>query len=177
MATQTFYNDTHKHDFFEPKANLKCSIHHLSDHGIAGRGVLLDYKAYADKMEIHYNPFMDHGITYEELYRCGRDQGIDIRPQSQGGDIKIGDLLFVRSGFIEAYHKTDSADFEKIALRPHVFGPNDGQRWAGLAQEEKMVDWLHDCYFAGAAGDSMTFEAWPSKKGEGSGRRVHVTGC
>lgn len=27
-----------------------------------------------------------------------------------------------------------------------------------------MRDWLHDCYFAGVAGDSPTFEAWPVPK-------------
>lgn len=27
-----------------------------------------------------------------------------------------------------------------------------------------MRDWLHDCYFAGVAGDSPTFEVWPVPK-------------
>jgi len=27
-----------------------------------------------------------------------------------------------------------------------------------------MIDWLHDCYFAAVAGDSPTFEAWPSQR-------------
>ena len=29
-----------------------------------------------------------------------------------------------------------------------------------------MIDWLHDCYFAAVAGDSPTFEAWPTNQGE-----------
>jgi len=28
-----------------------------------------------------------------------------------------------------------------------------------------MIDWLHDCYFAGIAGDAPSFEAWPSQEG------------
>ena len=29
-----------------------------------------------------------------------------------------------------------------------------------------MIDWLHDCYFAAVAGDSPTFEAWPTNQGK-----------
>lgn len=29
-------------------------------------------------------------------------------------------------------------------------------------QEEKMLDWLHDSYFAAVSGDMPSFEAWPS---------------
>lgn len=130
--------------------------------------MLLDYRTYADKKGIQYDSFIDHRIPYEELYLCGKDQGLDIRPQAQGGDIKIGDILFIRSGFVEKYHQVKSSEeWSKIALRPHVIGPDDQQRWAGVAQEEKMLDWLHDCYFAAVAGDSPSFEAWPTNRGEG----------
>ena len=146
---------------------MKDSIHHLAEHGIAGRGVLLDYRTYADKKGVQYSSFTDHRIPYEELYLCGKDQGIDIRPQSQGGDIKIGDLLFIRTGFIESYYNIKSPEeWAKIATREHDFGPNNQQRWAGVAQEEKMLDWLHDCYFAAVAGDAPSFEAWPTNTGK-----------
>lgn len=130
--------------------------------------MLLDYRAYADKKGVQYDSFTDHRIPYEELYLCGKDQGIDIRPQAQGGDVKIGDILFIRSGFVAKYRDTKSSEeWAKIALRPHAIGPDDQQRWAGVAQEEKMIDWLHDCYFAAVAGDSPSFEAWPSNRGKG----------
>ncbi|KAI4104928.1 MAG: hypothetical protein L6R37_002971 [Teloschistes peruensis] len=173
LATGTFYNNTHTADIIGPDANLKCSIHHWSEHGgIAGRGVLLDYRAYADKKGIEYDSFIDHRIPYEELYSCGKDQGIDIRPQAQGGDIRIGDILFIRSGFIGQYHRVKSTEeWSKVALRPHAIGPDDQQKWAGVAQEEKMIDWLHDCYFTAVGGDSPSFEAWPSNRGKTSRER------
>jgi hypothetical protein len=31
-----------------------------------------------------------------------------------------------------------------------------------VSQEEKVLDWLHDCYFAAVAGDAPAFEAWPT---------------
>lgn len=145
-----------------PKANMKCSIHHWAEHGIVGRGILIDYRGYAHKKGINYDPYEYYPISFEELYHCGKDQGIDIRPAAQGGDIKIGDILFVRTGFVEAYYSKTPEERSKMALRPHALGKDDGQRYAGLSQEQRILDWLHDCYFAAVAGDAPAFEAWPS---------------
>ena len=57
MPSSTFYNNTKGEDITGPKSNLKCSIHHWAEHGIAGRGVLLDYRSYAEEKGIHYDPF------------------------------------------------------------------------------------------------------------------------
>ena len=165
IPSGTFYNGTRGTDIVGPNANHKCSVHHLAEHGIAGRGVLLDYRGYAHKKGIVYDPYDYYPISFEELYLCGKDQGIDIRPQAQGGDIKIGDILFIRSGFVEAYHSKIPEERNKLAVRPHTLGLEDGQRWAGLAQEEKMLDWLHDSYFAAVSGDAPGFEAWPTHQG------------
>lgn len=61
-----------------------------------------------------------------------------------------------------------------MALREHKPGQESGQRYAGLAQEEKIKDWLHDCYFATVAGDAPTFEAWPTHAGELIKTRRHI---
>lgn len=113
-----------------------------------------------------YDPYEYYPISYEELYHCGKDQGIDIRPASQGGDIRIGDILFVRTGFVERYHNASQEERNTMALRPHALGKDDGQRYAGLSQEERILDWLHDSYFAAVAGDAPAFEAWPSHEGK-----------
>lgn len=52
FPSQTFYNNTKGEDVTGPQANEKCSIHHWAEHGIAGRGVLLDYRGYAHKKGI-----------------------------------------------------------------------------------------------------------------------------
>lgn len=129
--------------------------------------MLLDYRGYAHKKGINYDPYDYYPISWEELYQCGKDQGIDIRPAAQGGDIKIGDMLFIRSGWKEAYDNKSDADRTKAALR-HGTGKDgeDGQRYAGVSQEQKILDWLHDCYFSSVAGDAPAFEAWPTHEGE-----------
>jgi len=159
----SFYNGAKGSDIIGPNANLKCSMHHWAEHGIAGRGILLDYRGYAEAKGIQYDPFDYYPISFEELYHCGKHQGIDIRPAAQGGDIKIGDILFIRAGWVQQYHLKDPADRKRLALRVH--GGRDGateQRYAGLAQEERILDWLHDCYFSAVAGDAPAFEAWPT---------------
>jgi hypothetical protein len=75
-------------------------------------------------------------------------------------------MLFIRSGWKEAYDNKSDDDRAKAALR-HGTGKDgeDGQRYAGVSQEQKILDWLHDCYFSSVAGDAPAFEAWPTHEG------------
>lgn len=108
------------------------------------------------------DPFDYYTISFAELQACGQAQGIDIRPASQGGDVQVGDILFIRSGFVSTYYTSSPDARAAAALRPNRLGKEDGQRWAGVRQEPAMLDWLHDSYFAAVAGDAPSFEAWPS---------------
>ncbi|KAF2462407.1 hypothetical protein BDY21DRAFT_383324 [Lineolata rhizophorae] len=164
IPTGQFYNRTTAEDLVGPNPNHKCSIHYLAEHGIAGRGVLLDYAAYAAKMGARFDSFDYHEISWDELYQCGKDQGIDIRPAAQGGDIKVGDILFVRSGWVEQYYQKTPEERHRLATRETTHGPDSKLRYAGVSQEEKVLDWLHDCYFAAVSGDGPTFEAWPTQR-------------
>lgn len=180
MPTQTFYNGTKAKDIEGPAADPnKCGIHHWAEHGIVGRGILVDYWGYAQSKGIIYgkasslnlflnsllttlDPYEYHTISLSELQACAKAQGIDLRPAAQGGDIQIGDMLFIRSGFISTYYTKSPDARAAAALRPHNVGKDDGQRWAGVQQDEAMIDFLHDSYFAAVAGDAPSFEAWPS---------------
>ena len=76
-------------------------------------------------------------------------------------------MLFIRSGWKEAYDSKSDEDRTKAATR-HGSGKDgeDGLRYAGVSQEEKILDWLHDSYFASVAGDAPSFEAWPTHEGK-----------
>ncbi|MCJ1261807.1 hypothetical protein MMC22_001675 [Lobaria immixta] len=165
LSDGVFYNNTRVDDIIGPKANDKCSINHWSEHGIAGRGILLDYRSYADEKGIQYDAHESHHITYDGLDQCGKHQGIDIRPQAQGGDIKIGDLLFIRSGFVKAYYNRSREERCERSSRDHEADLLNSFPFTGVAREEQIIDWLHDCYFSAVAGDSPTFEAWPNTQG------------
>ena len=156
LPTKTFYNSTKYEDIIGPNSNLKNSMHYLSEHGICGRGILLDYCSYVQKKGKWHNSMERTTISFEDLEACGKFQGIDIRPESQGGHVKIGDILLVRSGFTEQMLQKSQEEWSKLAQREM-----EQQAWAGVEDSEKNVDWLHDCYFAAVAGDAPAFEAWP----------------
>lgn len=65
----------------------------------------------------------------------------------------------------------------------HVFAPPATEKkedeneeevleYAGLAQEESILTWLHDSYFAAVAGDAPSFERWPSTQSGPAGDGV-----
>ncbi|THY04800.1 hypothetical protein D6D01_10071 [Aureobasidium pullulans] len=146
------------HTFFRERSATVQRIHHWAVHVIAGRAILLDYRDYAHKEGINYDPPYEYYlISFEELEHCAADQGINIRPAAQDGDINIGDILFVRTGWVEAHHGESPAERNELAVRPHALGKDDG-----LSQEERMLDWLHGSYFSAVDGDAPAFEAWPT---------------
>jgi len=58
IASQSFYNGTKGSDIAGPKKDAnKCGIHHWAEHGIVGRGVLIDYWGYANEKGIAYGMF------------------------------------------------------------------------------------------------------------------------
>jgi len=158
QPTTTFYNNTQHTDFTNGnEKSHKCSVHLWREHGFTGRGVLLDYKAYAESKGINYDTATRHAISYDDLVEVGKAQGLDIRPASQGGDIKPGDLLFVRSGWVKDYYARSAEKNAELATREHG-------TWAGVKQQPEIIDWLHDCYFSAVGGDAPAFEAWPTQE-------------
>lgn len=154
--TGFFYNGTTPDQITGPKANDRGGINYWCKWALAGRGVLLDYRAYATSQGLHYDAATSHEITYVDLVACGKAQGLDIRPEHCGGDIKPGDFLFIRSGFNEDYMARSDAENAAIGQRAVP-------QWVGVSQETAMIDWLHDCYFAAVAGDAPAFETWPTR--------------
>lgn len=116
-------------------------MHAWAQHGIVGRGVLLDFATYAEANGISFDPYDNDKITHTMLVAVGKLQGIDIRPESQGGDIKIGDILLIRSGFLKRYRSINTQERVQKHLRANTFGPDTEQRYAGVEQSEEILDW------------------------------------
>ena len=79
-----------------------------SNHGICGRGVLLDLVHYytADGNALPYDPWTSHPISVAELEACAKKQGVTFRR---------ADVLLVRVGFIQKYYAAHND--AKAALR------------------------------------------------------------
>ncbi|KAI0032709.1 hypothetical protein K488DRAFT_85615 [Vararia minispora EC-137] len=76
--------------------NTIClGIHGWAQHGISGRGVLLDVARHYSMAgnTPPYDPFRRYEISSATLEACARDQGVVFRP---------GDILLLRTGFLES---------------------------------------------------------------------------
>ncbi|RVX70494.1 hypothetical protein B0A52_05145 [Exophiala mesophila] len=139
-----FYNNLSADEI---KNSSRCGMQAWSDHGIVGRGVLLDYWDFVQKK---YDPNTTHRITLSELQGCAEEQGTTFQP---------GDVLLIRSGWVDTYNKMDENQRTKLGSVP----PNRCT-FVGVEQSQEMIDFLHDNYFSAVGGDAPAFEAWPSNQ-------------
>ncbi|KAK5117529.1 hypothetical protein LTR62_004951 [Meristemomyces frigidus] len=122
----------------------RCGMQAWAAHGIAGRGILIDYWAYTKS---HYDPLTTHRISLHDVKTIAQEKNILFQP---------GDILFIRSGFVARYSHLSAderAHLGTLQIPEHTF--------AGVAQTEEMVDFLHDNWFSAVVGDAPAFEAWP----------------
>jgi len=112
--------------------------------GIVGRGVLLDYVAYADRKGIKYDPMSRHEITVADLDAIIADEKLTLR---------AGDVLIVRSGWVKWYN--EASEEQRLAK------VKNGHEHCGVKACEETMRWLWDHHFAAIAGDQVAFEAWP----------------
>lgn len=113
--------------------------------GVVGRGVLLDYASWAEKNNISVNHFSPHAITVATLNEIAASQGTELRK---------GDILFIRSGWVQAYSKL--SDKEASALADIPVPPA-----VGIESSEETLRWLWSTGFSALAGDHPSMEAWP----------------
>lgn len=124
-------------------------IQAMAEQGIVGRGVLLDYHAWRlrHKPDAPYDAFAAGSIPLEDLLATAREQGTEIR---------FGDILLVRSGYMAAYNSKTAAEIAALqAVNPPSF--------AGVEQSEEVLRWVWE-NFSAVAGDQPSFECWPSQR-------------
>ncbi|CAM1508989.1 Fc.00g027280.m01.CDS01 [Cosmosporella sp. VM-42] len=113
--------------------------------GIVGRGVLIDYAAWADAKGIELELFKASSIPVSTLKEVAASQGTTFREN---------DILFIRTGWVRGYGKLSDDECQVLAdLRPPPA--------IGVESSEETLRWLWDQSFAAVAGDQPSFEAWP----------------
>ena len=108
--------------------------------GVLARGVLIDYKVYADAHGIKYDLFNNDQIKIEDIEKIAQHQGVDF---------KLGDILIVRSGFTDALGAM-TAEQQDEAMSAH--------RVVGVEGTERAAKWIWNKHFAAVAGDMIAFE-------------------
>ncbi|RWA08771.1 hypothetical protein EKO27_g6341 [Xylaria grammica] len=156
---QKFYNgvqqcDIHHVDEATGARSTVLGIQAWAEQGIVGRGVLVDYHGWRTSPEGQtqskvkdYDSFQSVSIPLEDLQACLK---------AQGTELKFGDILFIRSGFMASLAtKTQDELSTYRGVVPHHFG--------GVEQSEDILRWIWD-HFAAVAGDQPSFERWPTKE-------------
>ncbi|KAH7030581.1 uncharacterized protein B0I36DRAFT_408590 [Microdochium trichocladiopsis] len=140
-----FYNGTTQADIHcSPRTDLN-SLQPWTEKGIAGRGVLIDYASWAHQQGRPSSQycFQGFGIPIGEVKELVSDLKLDLRP---------GDVLFLRTGYVQAYGALTEEGRKDVAQK---------REWIGLAQSRETTEWLWDNQFAAVVSDSPGFECRP----------------
>jgi len=133
------------------KSKIKLGIHNWAQHGICGRGVLLDLVEYytdSGKNPLPYDPWATHVIPTSDLEACAKKQGVVF---------KQGDILLIRMGFMQRWFATSKEERESLGEKSETF--------AGLEQCEETKRFLWNNHFAAVASDQPCIERWPTPEG------------
>lgn len=125
-------------------------IEHWAERGIAGRGVLLDLVAHRARTGRGYDPLGGEAIEAEELRELVAAQGVELRP---------GDVLCLRTGWIDSYLELDRGAREAMASEARI---------SGLAGSEDVARFLWDSGAIAIAADNPTLEVAPGDPAVGS---------
>ena len=139
-----FYNGVDESQI-NGEPGTRNGIENWARRGIAGRGVLLDFKRFAEHSGIPFNPGERYGITAEQLQAAADWQGISFQ---------TGDILVMRTGWIEWY--SNLTEEQRIQL-----AQPGAMKIAGLEQCEESLRFLWNNHFAAIASDNPPFEAYP----------------
>jgi len=133
-------------------AHARIGIQNWADHGICGRGVLLDIVSHktslAANKTLPYDPWSSYAVTVADLEACAEAQGVKFRR---------GDVLILRVGFIKQYYDASQAERDALQTKEETF--------AGIEQSEDMKRFLWNNHFSAIASDQPTLERWPIAEG------------
>ena len=126
-------------------------IQHWAGRGIIGRGVLIDLAAGRG-----YDPFSHVAFSVADL---------EAALLAQGSSLRFGDIVCVRTGWIEKYLTLESAARREVAAR--LIDPF-GYTCAGLAGSEDISRFLWNSGAAAVTCDNPAVEAVPVDRAAGS---------
>ena len=126
-------------------------IQHWASRGIIGRGVLVDLAARGG-----YDPFSSVAFGVSNVVAALR---------AQGSEPRFGDILCVRTGWVDKYLTLDPAQRSELARR--LVDPM-GYTCAGLTGSEEMSRFLWDSGVAAVTSDNPAVETVPVDPRAGS---------
>ncbi|MCG7299985.1 cyclase family protein [Brevibacterium ravenspurgense] len=111
----------------------KASVQAIAERGVVGRGVLIDMARHRNKKVLGRG----ETFTHEDLLDAADQQGVEIRK---------GDILIVRTGWIGSFYYTPKEEFYRDFLEP------------GLTYSKELVQWFADMEIPNLATDTIANE-------------------
>jgi kynurenine formamidase len=143
-----FFNGISEEEATVPHGRL--GIERWADHGIVTRAVLADVKRFCDARGISLPAFESGPITPQMLADTLEHQNVSVRP---------GDVLLVRTGYLEALYAVP--EHERALINYPAGCP-------GLVGSEAMAELLWDWHVAAVCADNPAVEVRPGDTKDGS---------
>lgn len=135
----------------------RLGIDAIARHGIIGRGILVDVAEWSRRVAGHdLDPQRRHLVTPAELDAVLAWQRAEVRP---------GDVLVLRTGWLEWYAELD--DSHRASLAGSLHNGEGGLECPGLSPGPATAEWLWDHRIAAMAADTPTVEALPVRRDQG----------
>lgn len=143
------------------RSNTRIGMQYWAREGICGRGVLLDYAAFAERHGIEYSAFSDHAVPLSVLLEIAHDENVTL---------KRGDIVFIRIGVTREW------DEKMTAADKQAYATTRSPQHAGVEGTEEMLRWIWNEGIAAVASDALSFEVYPAKKSYPRGTGEDVEG-
>lgn len=123
----------------------------VSRQGICGRGVVIDWYAWAQTQGKAVDGTTAYAIPFSEFVETLRYQGMSLE------DVREGDILIVRTGYIEQY---ESLPEDKAAALHELYKTQKPEN-IGVEPSKEFLKFLWEKRVAAICGDARSFEVWP----------------
>lgn len=126
----------------------KLGIEQWAQHGIVGRGVLIDAVRHFERLGRSLEPTTKTSLGQAEIEACAAAEGVAIED---------GDILLLRTGWLRWFRALDADGQE--ALRGRLNPGEDGLDMPGLDASTPTAAWLWNRRVAAIAADNPALEA------------------
>jgi kynurenine formamidase len=120
-------------------------MHHWAQRGIVGRAVLADIGRWRASIGRPLRYDTADPIEATEIAECLAHQGTELRE---------GDILLMRTGWMEWYSQQSEAERTRLAVVSELATP-------GLRSDEATAEVLWDLHIAALGADNPAVEVWP----------------
>ncbi|WVR07263.1 hypothetical protein IAU60_004304 [Kwoniella sp. DSM 27419] len=157
----TFYGGMTIEEASDSKVT-KYGVQNYATKPITSRAHLLDIPLYLSRHDLPaVNAFSNASpIPLSTLKACAEEFNVDLQP---------GDILLVKTGFLDALYKLSDVEREKLKKR-------EKNESVGVEASEELFEWHWEKGIAAVASDCPSYESWPAPEGKLSCHQVFLAG-